>query len=219
MVDVEKGMEEINQESRDEILSELESSFPSYGMCARAFTDYRNRVGILLERMQSLTPPTTEDKVIYDNLKDALGWEHASFDTFIYVCITEDPVAKHKLSDEANGQMEQAIIRLQFVLKKLGNQGVTEPSKEQVNSGYGERVFHYEAAPIESPVPSAEPSFHYQKQTVGPALQPSTPTDSKGKTPTKKVPRIDCVSPEGNILFYGVQEGMCPEGSKEVVRY
>jgi hypothetical protein len=37
--------------------------------------------------------------------------------------------------------------------------------------------------------------------------------------PLKRILRRDCEDPEGNIVFHGVQEGACPEGSKEVLRY
>lgn len=60
-----------------------------------------------------------------------------------------------------------------------------------------------------------------QEEKTAPKAQeeymPVTPFPSS--KPVKRILRRDCEDPEGNIVFHGVQEGACPEGSKEVTRY
>ena len=47
-------------------------------------------------------------------------------------------------------------------------------------------------------------------------VTPPTPDQPKHKITVKKVPRIDCETPDGRIIFQGVQEGKCPKGTIEV---
>ena len=58
----------------------------------------------------------------------------------------------------------------------------------------------------------SEPGTSYEPNSS----PPPTPDQPKYKITVKKVPRIDCETPDGRIIFQGVQEGKCPKGTIEV---